>query len=173
MSNDKSSHSFEYNNAVSRGIDPAVMQRIENDEQFRNRGIMDDEMKEFYKTHDRDGNEKGDMPDGVFVSTLLEAQETTSLNAVKGTYRAQFMQGNESEYEATMLALRAMCNGEAGSRIHAIDGCRRFAHFARDCVSGDVRVMTDSCRQRWCPMCAGQKAKYAKESTENYITDII
>lgn len=106
------------------------------------------------------------------ASTKVHPQETTSLFEPKGTYRAQFMAGKHGEYAATVEALKAMCNKQAGSRIIALDNCRRFAHFAMDRASGDLRVMTDSCRQRWCPMCAGQKSKYAKESTRRWLDDL-
>jgi len=100
---------------------------------------------------------------------LLDPQETSSPFQPKGTYRQQFMNGKEIEYEATIEALLKICTSPSGSKIHALRNCRSFAHFARDKVSGDVRVMTDSCRQRWCPMCAGQKSKFAKEATETYV----
>lgn len=110
-----------------------------------------------------------DLPGGVSVPSLLEPQETTSPNQLKGTYRGQFMQGNESEYEATVEAYEYINDDKSSNRISLLGNCRKYAHFAVDKTSGDVRVMTDSCRQRWCPMCAGQKAKFAKESTQRWV----
>lgn len=116
--------------------------------------------------------DEADLPFDDFASTKLDPQETTSPKQLKGTYRAQFLQGKESEYKATVEAFEQMTSKIALGKIFALDNCRRWAHFAFDNVSGSVRVMTDSCRQRWCPMCAGQKSKYAKESTKRWVESL-
>lgn len=102
------------------------------------------------------------------ASTLLEPQETTPSNELKPTYRQQFMQGNESEYAATKEAFSKLWGNPSNSHIYGLDNCREHAYFARDKVSGDVKIMTGSCRERWCPMCAKQKAKYARRSTQDW-----
>lgn len=154
------------------GIDPTIAERIKwANDHAPGRGVSD-EMKAHYAARGEDEMGRPPLPDGVEYETKVHAQETKSPNAVKGTYRAQFMQGKELEYEATVKAFREMEDKTSSDRVSALDYCRRFAHFAWDRVTSDVRIMTDSCRQRWCPMCAGQKAKYAKESTLRYIRDL-
>jgi len=101
--------------------------------------------------------------------SLLDPQETSPPNQLKPTYREQFLAGNEKEYEATQEAYNMIWTNPSASHIYNLNNCRRHAYFARDKVSGDVKIMTDSCRERWCPMCAGQKSKYAKESTQRWI----
>lgn len=107
-----------------------------------------------------------------FATSLLEPQETSTSNRLKPTYRAQFLESCIDEYNATVEAYREIYPNPSCGPRYALERCRKHAYFARDRVSGDVKVMTDSCRERWCPMCAAQKAKYAREATQNYITHL-
>jgi len=107
-----------------------------------------------------------------FSSSLLEQPETSSTNASDHTYRGQFMAGKESEYAATIETYREIYQRKSCPHIHALESCRTYASLRRDALSGDVKVFGDSCRERWCPMCAGQKAAYAKDQTEIYVKSL-
>jgi len=107
-----------------------------------------------------------------FSSSLLEPPETTSLNPADHTYRGRFMAGKEQEYKATIETYREMYQRKSCPHIQALESCRTYASLRRDTLSGDVMVFGDSCRERWCPMCAGQKAKYAKDQTEIYVKSL-
>ena len=100
---------------------------------------------------------------------LLDPQDTTAANPPKWSYRGRFMAGKEQEYEATLAAYRLMYGDRPNPHIQALEGCRTYAAFHRDSETGDVKVFGDCCRERWCPMCAGMKAKYAKEQTKSYV----
>jgi len=102
----------------------------------------------------------------------LDAPETTSPNNSKHTYRGRFMAGKEQEYEATLDAYRIIYGSEANSHVQALTGCRTYASFRRDSVTGDLKVFGDSCRDRWCPMCAGQKQSYAQDQCELYLKSL-
>jgi len=103
------------------------------------------------------------------VLLQLDPKETKPSKQIKPTYRAQFMDGKEAEYSATHLAYFTIWGDGLSPKVSHLENCRRHAYFARDRSSGDVRIMTNSCRERWCPMCAGQKSKYAKESVRHWI----
>lgn len=102
-------------------------------------------------------------------SSLLEPPETTSPNSSDGTYRGRFMAGKESEYLASLEAYQAIYQNPSNGHIEGVTNCRKFAIFARERTTGEVKVMSSACNDRWCPMCAASKAAYAKESTEEYI----
>jgi hypothetical protein len=106
------------------------------------------------------------------AGTLLDPQETTPSNRMKPTYRQQFMQFCEPEYLATVEAYERIYPHPSDGSRYALANCRKHAYFAMDRISGDVKVMSDSCRERWCPMCAAQKAKFAKESCQQYIESL-
>ena len=102
-------------------------------------------------------------------TTLLDAPDTSPPNRSKQTYRARFMRGKEAEYDATTEAYRTIGDDSGSNHFRALEDCRKFAEFVREKTTGEVKVMGSSCRDRWCPMCAGQKASYAKEQTEIYL----
>lgn len=128
--------------------------------------VFDDWNEPQTGTIDPDIQELIDALNGSRNSSLLEPQETKSPNAGDGTYRGRFMAGKEKEYEATLEAFEILYPSPGNSHLYGIRNCRTFASMKRDRVSGDVVVFSDSCRERWCPMCAGQKASYTKEQTE-------
>ena len=103
------------------------------------------------------------------LSSLLEPPETTSPNGSDDTYRGRFMAGKESEYQASLEAYQAIYENPSNNHIEGMSNCRKFAIFAREKITGEIKVMSSACNDRWCPMCAAAKASYAKESTEEYI----
>jgi len=112
----------------------------------------------------------------AFINTqndsLLDPHETTSPNPVKPTYREQFLEPCREEYDATVEAYEQIYSHPSDGQRYELQHCREHAYFAMDSVSGDVKVMTDACRQRWCPMCAAQKASFARESTQAWLESL-
>lgn len=104
--------------------------------------------------------------------SILDAQETTSPFQPKQGYRQHFLNSCEPEYWATLEAYYKIWPEPLDRHVQSLSECREHAYFARDKATGEVKIMTDSCRQRWCPMCAGQKAKFAKESTRRWIESL-
>lgn len=102
------------------------------------------------------------------VTTLLEPPETTPPDASELSYRGRFMAGWEKEYAATESAYKFIYGSPSNSHLSGIRECRKFATFAREKITGEIKVFASSCRDRWCPMCAAQKAAYAKDQTELY-----
>jgi hypothetical protein len=104
-----------------------------------------------------------------FSTPILDPHETTSPKRLKPTYRQQFLQSCESEYDATAEAYEQIYPHPSDRPRYALNECRRFAYFALDRTSGNVKVMSNGCRDRWCPMCAGQKSKFARESVQSWV----
>lgn len=105
-------------------------------------------------------------------SSLLEPPETSLSNSPDGTYRGRFMAGREKEYQASIEAYQEIYINPSNPHIEGMTNCRKFAIFAREKTTGQVKVMSSACNDRWCPMCAAAKASYAKESTEDYIRNM-
>lgn len=102
----------------------------------------------------------------------LDTPETTSTFSAKHTYRGRFMAGKEQEYEVTLAAYRIIYPVDHNSHVQALEGCRTYASLRRESATGDLKVFGDSCRDRWCPMCAGQKMAYAKDQCEIYLRSL-
>lgn len=110
---------------------------------------------------------------GYCDTSLVQPPETTLLNEPKDTYRARFMAGKEKEYLATEEAYQQLYESPSNQHLYGIRHCRTFATLKRDFATGDVKVFGDSCRDRWCPMCAGQKAAFAKDQTLAWIKTLV
>lgn len=121
---------------------------------------------ELLTSNDFDPIEKADS------ASILDPQETTSLNQLKPTYRAQFLEPCQDEYDATCEAYAQIYPHPSNWKRYNLENCRRHAFFAMDRVSGDVKIMTDSCRERWCPMCASQKASFTRHSVQSWIESL-
>lgn len=105
-------------------------------------------------------------------TSSVQPQETSETNKSFDSYRGRFMAGRESEYTATLEAYEAIYTRKYNSHGQALEDCRKFANFVREKVSGDVKVMSSSCRDRWCPMCAGEKKRFVTEAVEIYIKSL-
>lgn len=130
-----------------------------------------------------DDIEADDTLESENLSYSLVAPETSQPNDLKPTYRGRFMRGKEDEYAATeevFLALYGENKDVYGDKYHhttnphltAIQQCRKYANFKREKMTGEVKVWSSACRERWCPMCSGQKVSYAKEQTQIYIESL-
>lgn len=109
-----------------------------------------------------------DQPD----TSLVQPPETTLAFPSDGTYRGRFMAGKEKEYAATEEAYKEIYKSPSNQHLYGIRNCRTFATLQRDAATGDVKVFGDSCRDRWCPMCAGQKASFARDQTKAFIESL-
>lgn len=55
------------------------------------------------------------------------------------------------------------------ARIHA---CRTRAWFARHKTTGEVRVLANACRDRWCPICASAKARRVGDHVHDWLRSV-
>jgi len=106
-------------------------------------------------------------------TSLVQLPETNRPKASITTYRGRFMEGKEIEFQATIETYNKIYGKELNSHTQAMMECRKFATLSREKISGDVKVMSSACHDRWCPMCASQKAQYAKEQTQRYIESLV
>lgn len=100
---------------------------------------------------------------------ILDPHETKSPDRLKPTYRQQFLQSCQPEYDATLEAYKQIYPHPSDRPRYALETCRDYAYFALNRVDSTVKVMSNGCRERWCPMCAGQKKKFASESVQQWI----
>jgi len=105
-------------------------------------------------------------------TTLLDPLETNQSNAEELTFRGRFMRGKEEEYEATLAAYTEIYKHPSNTHIQNLNECRKYASISREVQTGELKVISSACHDRWCPMCAAEKAAYATEQTEEYIKSL-
>ncbi len=76
------------------------------------------------------------------------------------------------EYNATEELYSYLDKLNGKNRVEALHKCRTFAWFARCTETGRVHVCSNSCRQRWCPICTGTRSNYIVRSLEEWIQNV-
>ena len=100
-----------------------------------------------------------EMSSGVAASAfpLLDPQET-SIPAMPATSYRKFMTSGMMPDILFNREIYAFLDDRDGkNRAATFDGCRTSAWFVRHRVSGEIRVASGRCRQRWCPLCIQTK----------------
>ena len=100
-------------------------------------------------------------------------KETSQQNDPKQNYRQKLLISMEAEYAATETAYEQLDSVQRKNRLDALSECRSSAWYAVHLQSGLVRVLSSSCRLRWCPMSAKFLTLTLKHSDEDLSTQII
>jgi len=77
---------------------------------------------------------------------------------------------NRTEYDAVLETLKLFYKGENHAPLDAFENCRRFAFFTRHKDTGEVKVLSSCCHNRWCPPCATAKASVFSGRIEEWLT---
>lgn len=101
--------------------------------------------------------------------SLVHTLETSARSQLCLTYRAYRAQFCEKELAATMDLYTQVDARDGKDRSAKLDGCRSYAWFAYNLESGSVKVLSNSCRLRWCPICSAARQVYVKKSVSEFI----
>lgn len=93
-------------------------------------------------------------------SSRLDNKETSVHVASYPTYRNYRTSLNPDEVQASLRLYEQVDNRDGKNRVEQFSSCRTLAWFVRDNDSGKVHVQSNSCRLRWCPLCAAGKTAY-------------
>jgi hypothetical protein len=98
------------------------------------------------------------LDSGTPESTELDPQET-SVGPPPKSYREYMRLRNSNEVKATDEALDIWFAGRSSEIKERYENCRKQAFFFRNKTTGHVKVVGQSCRQRWCYLCGRSKAR--------------
>lgn len=102
-------------------------------------------------------------------SVQLEHLETTGTSRPPETYRKFCVTHCQAELEATRSAYESFDNAHHGSHLESLDSCRTGAWFARNRITGKVRVLSSSCKLRWCPMCSSTRRWFLTQEVSSWL----
>jgi len=94
------------------------------------------------------------------MSSLVHPEETTVMPDSYPTYREYRAGPVKDELNVTMSLYSYLDNDHNTNRLELLMKCRRFAWFVRARETGLVHVASNSCRQRWCPICSSSRSSY-------------
>ena len=104
--------------------------------------------------------------------TSLDTLETTAIPPLPHDYAEYLRRSNPEEYYATIDALIAYHGSSTAPQIERLAKCRQHAWFAANIHTGDIRVMSNACRSRWCYHCSRARAGRIAVSTRAWTSGI-
>lgn len=96
-------------------------------------------------------NEAGGEAAGL--SSLVHTEETTAHPLTRNTYRDFLISGDRKAVEVSEALYHRMDVRDGLHRSVNLRSCRTGAWFMRHKQTGEIRVASGRCRQRWCPLC--------------------
>jgi len=108
-------------------------------------------------------------PDQLF--SQVHDIETSDQRPIPPTFRELCLQGSEAEYEATAQAYQIIDDLGGSAHSVALKFCKTRAYFSVNLDDRSVRVASNNCRLRWCPICSRSLSVQREQSVEKWITD--
>lgn len=105
-------------------------------------------------------------------STLVHTEETTARRAIPNTYRDHLLGDRLSEMYAVTETYAAFYANNFAPQLGLLKDCRTKAWFVRHADSGQVRVASNHCNLRWCPLCSESKQVYVTNQVSDWLTTL-
>lgn len=87
----------------------------------------------------------------------VHTQETKTCFVSQSAYRAFLVSGQKSTIEFHRALYEHIDIRDGKNRVRAFDDCRNSAWFVRHKLTGKVKVASQRCNLRWCPLCIKTK----------------
>lgn len=100
--------------------------------------------------------------------SLVHTIETTGTDTPAPLYQSVISKHCRLEWTASQELYRHFDEIEGRERVFDLLGCRTRAWFVRNRTDGSVRVAANSCRLRWCPLCARARANYIRHQVAEW-----
>lgn len=95
--------------------------------------------------------------------------ETTVRFSLPASYQAFTTHFLSDEWSSVLETYRKLDLTEGTKRAERMSDCRQIAWFCRNSVSGQVRVLSNHCKQRWCPLCGAAKKTLIAHEIERWL----
>jgi len=93
-------------------------------------------------------------------SALVQHKETTCRWSTPNSYQELLKREHAAEFQAAELLYGTIDEREKPDKLSRLQSCRTNAWFIRHEVSGEVRIASNSCKLRWCPLCAQARQNF-------------
>lgn len=104
--------------------------------------------------------------------TSVHNIETSAHQNLPTDYREFRRRHCLGEFEAVHELYSALDTDSDTLRLDRLDGCRGFAYFARNLDTGKVRVVSNACKLRWCPICAKARSNFLTGQVHDWLKTI-
>lgn len=103
-------------------------------------------------------------------SSKLDTLETTIDSAPPESYRKFCIANHPDEYQASLDSYRDFDFEDGKDRASTLSQCRSLAYFARNCITGKVKIISQACHLRWCPMCSSTRRWFLTQEVSKWLT---
>lgn len=101
--------------------------------------------------------------------TSVHTLETSATTDLPHSYRDYQSRHCESELQRTEFLYSHMDSLQGTNRIEKLHGCRSLSWFARNTETGLVRVISNACRLRWCPICSKARSSFLSVQVKDWL----
>jgi hypothetical protein len=105
-------------------------------------------------------------------NTSVHTEETSAFQNIPHNYQEYRRRYCESEWLQTEKLYSHIDSIDNKSRSEKLRDCRKFAWFARNNETGKVRVLSNACRLRWCPICSNAKTKHLTVEVSEWLKHV-
>lgn len=98
------------------------------------------------------------------VTTSVHTEETSGPLSPSPSYADDLRSHFPNEWPATVDAYSAWDSEDFTDRLERLENCRSDAWFAINIHDHHVRVISNACHLRWCPLCAQARANFLARS---------
>jgi len=103
------------------------------------------------------------------TSTSVHTIETSGKHNLPDRYQDYRRSHCELEYAQT-AAMYSRIDSLMGSHYaEQLDQCRSYAWFTQHTETGDIRIASNACRLRWCPICSSARSRFIVSSVQDWL----
>lgn len=102
------------------------------------------------------------------ISALVQPEETTSRWDTPDTYQKLLKREHAAEFLAAELLYGAIDEQDNSDKLSLLFSCRTNAWFIRHSTTGEVRIASNSCKLRWCPLCQQARQNYIAQQVSKW-----
>ncbi len=103
------------------------------------------------------------------ATTLLDTKETSGIFPERVSWRAASGHFDSQEYSRIQSAYAMLDELEETRREVQLLNCHTLAYFARHKETGEVKIISQSCNLRWCPVCSKSKQALITKNVSNWL----
>ena len=101
--------------------------------------------------------------------SILDNKETSVLRSDFDSYGSYRRIDHAAEFDAAWAVYDFMDDPDHRSKAELLSGCRQNAWFARHVETGEIRIASNACHLRWCPVCAESRKNFIGHSVAEWL----
>lgn len=106
------------------------------------------------------------------IPPSLDSLETSIDSSLPTCYSDVRFSKHRDELKAAIETYTALDEGTRRERTYELLECRKYAWFTRHKETGKVKVVANSCRLRWCPVCAEAKQLRIRDAVSKWLRSV-